>query len=280
MISVLTTSRRPDYLVRTLLALDEAGAKRVRRVVNVDGFIEQTREVLKPHPSLATWELATCSYGYGTLSSMCAVLCAAAETGEDLLYFEDDILPCKNAVTALLNLDVPKDTAFIVACDIAAHAKDMGPGIHRVAGDGARPWGNQALKIPARTLKWFAEQRIPTQTFKHGSDTWLRLVCAGPDSPWRTYGVLHPDLFDHVGAASAVDPAWTLTGPHRRPVRFPGVDFDASMVNFVDRKLYVWGMTCNACGAADCKNHPGESVKVPVAVPEGTAAWRTHVRER
>lgn len=234
-VTVLTSPARPHYVRDTLRRLDGAGASSFRRQIFVDGPSWK----VEPLPG---WEVRQCTFNgspMGSAASSAAVLAAAADEGaEKLLYFEDDVIPCRNAVTAMSKWRIPPDVGFLAFCDIKNLGNARGgPGIIRAPGgpwkrDGDGFWGSQAVVVPRRSLDDI--QAIPHHQrprwrrslwpYRNASDVQMGLMLASPPG---TYGVIFPSLVDHVGDVSAVNPEWRLTHANRRPHNFPGEDFDA-----------------------------------------------------
>ena len=102
---------------------------------------------------------------------------AAARGDGDLLYFEDDVQLATGAVAAMLAMPVPAELGFLSFCDIG--------------------WvpGNQALKVPERTL-WGIQWPEPWGPYS--SDVMLRTAV-------RRWGQVRPSIVKHVGLVSTID---------------------------------------------------------------------------
>jgi hypothetical protein len=246
MVLVLTTPRRPQFLAATLRGLDAAGAQQLQRLLCVDGPLQ---EILKLRVVPAGWEIESIGTGDQGTQVACRAACAAyARRGgaDDLMYFEDDVLPCRNAVAGLAKIPVPDDCGFLAAfANIIGQrrfhpSKQATPGepaiIRQAADDpdlhGTGHWGNQALKIPRRTVEhlvrqlptYYAVSRRATGRMLFGSDKWIGQHAASAGAPWHVYGLISPSLFQHVGARSAIGAHWKLDGRTSPSWR---ADFDA-----------------------------------------------------
>ncbi len=154
-LTVLTTPARTDYLLGTLASIDAAGGDRFlgNRVVFVDGDRGQVPDV---PPGWA--KLTTGDGPRGTRRALWKILhLAGIARVPYLLYFEDDVRLCRRAVAAMSAIDVPPGLGFLSFFN--QHGDAPEPGIHcRRADDpkvGHGYWGNQALKIPLRSLRVF-----------------------------------------------------------------------------------------------------------------------------
>lgn len=222
-LTVLTNPARRDYLRATLDSLDCSGAAvlaelgKLTRVMAVDGAHDDV-------PARKGW--ARISVGNGSSGIRRAlrstIVSAFNEDADHLLYFEDDVAGCRNAVLALHDLPVPDDCGFLVACDMT-HLGHYAGGPRKVEVIKHTDfrinnfWGTQAVKLPRAALAHVAEQQIlgipsaEQHVVRHNGDRWLREQLASPEGLRQSFGVLAPSIFQHVGTKSL---AW----PKRKPV--------------------------------------------------------------
>jgi hypothetical protein len=223
-LTVLHNPARPEYLQRTLLELDSAGAAQLAaagellRYIAVDG----DPDVVNAPPG---WEKGAVGNGrQGTRRAFLRVLQAAAAGGAThLLHFEDDVLACKHAVTCLHSIPVHPDCGFLTACN-TRQDEQIGRTlpVSYVLSDTPRFWGTQAIKIPGATLVYLASLTIAEDDPNLNScDVWLGEHAASPSAPWPSFAWLSPSLFQHVGARSLAWPTEDL-----RPVWRTARDFD------------------------------------------------------
>jgi len=222
-ITVLTTPRRQDYLRETLQSIDDAGAATlVHKTVFVDGDKNLVRKHV-PHG----WQLQSChvtNTSRGSRLSLWRILHTAAEARvPNLLHFEDDIRLCKNAIPTMMAIEVPADVGFL---SFFQQNKNM-PGTHgfHCIPNGQKWWGNQALKIPARSLAKFLDvkSKPADPTPIHQADVWLGERLRGC--------VLLPSIVRHVGLVTTIpsQKAETLSGDsiHRAGLHYVGDTYDA-----------------------------------------------------
>jgi hypothetical protein len=148
--------------------------------------------------------------------------------GNDLLFFEDDLLPCRNAVIAAATIQRPPMAGLVSFFDYRGEWKS--PGFF-IAPKKRDLWGSQAVLIPAhvvQTLIPALKEKIEKDRAKgnfsaRGAawDTWLGH--AVEDFGFR---VVHhsPSLFQHVGAKSSIA---NVGASHPYAKNFPGEDWDA-----------------------------------------------------
>lgn len=234
MISVLTTSRRLSYLPYTLQSIDDAGAASLaNKYVFVDGKVD--KHVIKNVLPGWTWrQLHPGETPRGTLLSLWRILNTAywmtsdrrANPNGSLLYFEDDVILCRNAIHAMRLIGVPPGAGFL---SFFQQNKNMPgkKGFHRLP-VGQDWWGNQALKIPFRSLGAFAnEDSTPSVVdFKrdgaYHSDVWLGRQLTGC--------VLLPTLVRHVGLKTSIPIQTENTdedAARKAGLHYVGDDFDA-----------------------------------------------------
>ncbi len=199
MLVALLTAPRPaeahlDYFRRTIVRIDETGGRRLgasRKIVVGDGW----------QPEMPPgWEFCSCAGG-DSVAAFHRILELAKDADTDLLFFEDDIALCDNAVTAAERLIVPPDLAFVTLFD--ADHRGLEVGLHARRFPGAFFRCSQALKIPLRTVHFLLQDGPPMpKEAAAGLDTRVgRLLFRGP---WPQYGIVAPSWVEHLGDASAL----------------------------------------------------------------------------
>jgi hypothetical protein len=221
-ISVLTCpALRGQYLERTIASIDRAGGADFEgpKVIHIDGGGDI--------PRFAGWSVESLSgQRAGARKAMVAIMKAAAGARvATLLYFEDDVILCKNAIRAMLEIGVPQPLGFVTYCDLAWHpcpplelaAFPGCPTNQPVPIDGFV--GCQALALPLRTLERFVEP-LPDWIDRNNCDATIGQIA-------ECYGVVD-SLANHVGTQSAI---MGLAYERLRVVRgWRGEDFDADAV--------------------------------------------------
>lgn len=133
----------------------------------------------------------------------------------DLLFLEDDILPCRNALAYMKRWSVSTMTSF------------YNPNSqHRKAGSLCRGFiFSQAFKMPAQLVARMQSETFPAplaRLQRDGIDQVVNRYLRRWDVPY----LQHRSVVEHVGDVST----WTtsdLSGPGRRSADFPGPDVDA-----------------------------------------------------
>jgi hypothetical protein len=167
-----------------------------------------------------------------------AWLLARALDVDLLLYLEDDVQPCVNAIPYAIAAGVPDDLAFVTYFPTVGQVPDVWPGSDAARAEFDRfPVmrrlsashyfaGNQFLAIPRQTIDFLVQNDPLTSTpawhFPNGADAWMGSLL----SP-QIYGAHLPALVEHVGDHSAAHPGLHLGAPNRRAACWPGPDFDA-----------------------------------------------------
>lgn len=220
-----------SYVEATAAALLAAGGTEcAERFVIVDG---------DRAPELPGWTIKLGqAERQGVRVTMWRAFRAALEAGADQLIFcEDDVIPCRNAVRWMAQLVVPSDVAFVHFHDVRELPFATQPGLYRVppnGGLGTGMCGNQCLLFPRRMLEWLArrdplasgELKLPSRLIPAGvrnnADTLLG--CLATKSLWPRLAIHLPRLVRHVGDDSAAHPTrpFIMETPN-----YPGDDFDA-----------------------------------------------------
>lgn len=232
-LTVLTTPVRPQYLQGTLANLDAvggAGSFPGRKILMVDGLSDS---ISAPPPPPSSWETALlASESQGTRSSLHKILNLAAEAEVPfLLYFEDDVRVCPHAIETMIAIPVPDSCGFLTFCN-QKYGYDDQPAIHlRRADDPLNApghWGTQAVKIPRRSLQYFARNVCLPRLGRYGSDVFLGESLASAAAPTKHYGIVIPSLVRHVGESTTIlaQQKEPFEG-HRRGLNYAGDGFDA-----------------------------------------------------
>lgn len=131
---------------------------------------------------------------------------------EDLIVFEDDVLPCRNAVRYMARWS---EDCFTTFCNL----RRLGPGPRRI--DRNLFWGTQAWKAPARLVaRFLAAGDTAPKGNHHGGDTRIGLLL----QQWGEMIWYHRSLVQHVGEQSIDNPSAKLEG-----LRAPAPDFDPNL---------------------------------------------------
>ncbi len=261
-LSILTCTKRRDYLPATVASLERAGALAFDgdRVIYVDGdamgyaFPGWRVEGLPLGP-LHRPDTNELSDGLlGTKQALLEVMRRAWVDGIEMLYYgEDDVAYALNAVPFMIGMaEGPSmdGLGFQTFCDIKQIAVHQG--LTTMIGydfDSPRPgegghWGNQALAIPRRTLEHIVQPDPPAwkeflakihygkpDTF-YASDVYIGVIATAPPSTCSEYGVVYPSPAFHSGNASLVLPGAKVVGRDggppwgRQTHSYPGDDFD------------------------------------------------------
>jgi len=241
-LTVITTPRRQDYLASTIAAIDAAGGLhdwKGLKFLYVDGNSDDL--LWKPSPS--GW-LISSQESHGNAANSLRVLKDAAKFKVPyVLFFEDDLKISRNAIPVMAELEVPSDCWALQFCDLRSFGdprsdeirifrQSMGDDVN-VECDPKKActmWGNQALKIPERTLKLIAESKIPdqweAQHGPHNADTMFSLISLEQkEAPYL--GIVAPSLVKHVGSVRSMNNEGRELDLGRSARNFPGEDFDA-----------------------------------------------------
>lgn len=225
MITIITCERKGvSYLDTTAAALlREGGNACDHRLVLVDGE--------PPAAWPPGWDLDVHWPRGGVRVMMWKAFEKAVQAGVDRLIFcEDDITPCKNAVALMLKIGIPAEAAFIDFHDMEALADAPASGLHRVSF--ARGYGgNQCMVFPRHTVEWLLKQdgAYGAMYFREdGVSVAADAVLARflLSSPWPTYVAHLPRVVRHDGVTSVAHPGLRLIDA-RATRNFVGEDFDA-----------------------------------------------------
>ncbi len=224
-IAIATCPRSPSYVEATASALALAGAAGCAiRLVVVDGRVA---------PALPGWDVRLGhTERQGVRVTMWRAFRYALEAGADrLIYCEDDIVPCKNAVSRAQTLVIPDDGAFVDLHDLDLREGAEARGLRAAppfGPSGTGYYGNQFQIFPRRTLEWLARKdplAVRNCPPPNHADTTLSFLLLR--SPWPRYYIHLPRLARHVGVASAAHPG----RPSPETPGYPGDDFDALVLD-------------------------------------------------
>jgi hypothetical protein len=234
-IAVLTCERSAgNYLSDTLRQIEQHGGRHLERHVFVDGppeVADGVRRKLAAARGLRGWSVMSLGERLGSTEATRQVFIEVARRGTDLLFFEDDLLLCTNAVTRMLELDIPPAVSLVSFFDMKEVRPGSAQGLYRrspIGRDRRGLWGNQCFRVPADVLLWLCERNW--RGTSHGasrmaSDVVLgELLAQHPTRPRIAYHI--PCLVEHVGHGSACFPGLDLAR-WRRATNFPGREFDA-----------------------------------------------------
>lgn len=234
-IAVLTCpARQGSYVAQTIRQIVSEGGRDLVRRLYVDGSESDVVTLARSlEPELRTgWSLERLGEGLGSTEAMRRVLVRSAESGGDLLFFEDDLLLARNAVARMAAQSVPADAGIVTFFDMKEVPPGSVRGLYRTRADGRDGsgfWGAQCLKFPEETVRWLADQdwsRVATGNSRMASDISMGRLLATRGERDRL-AVHIPCLVEHVGSTSACFPGLSLSPRWRRASNFPGARFDA-----------------------------------------------------
>jgi hypothetical protein len=202
-ILAITTTERVgvDYLSETIRQIESTGGDLIPKedkILYCDGPVSKKPDV---------WTCVESPVAQGSRDAFWNCVRIAHERGADLLGFEDDILLCKNAITAMMQCQVPDDVAFLTFFDNVSEAGHPA-GLHTYPLDGELQfWGVQAVKIPYRSLEYLLRTDMEvitprTKGRRSGRDYAIQQFLA--KCPWPVWGTVFPHWAQHVGDVSIV----------------------------------------------------------------------------
>jgi hypothetical protein len=221
MIAVITTNRNQDYLAETIRQIDES-ARSKKKVVILDSH----KPAPPDFPVNRSWEVIQYlkpTYHRHNKWVGWKAFEVAAESGEDLCFFEDDLELGKNVALYIENFKIPEEMAFVAFFD-SYLPKTIPMGLWRIHGHAFQM--SQAVKFRADKIKDFLAYR--------NSPSWQRLMAViGFDEMIKHcaienkfhYGIHQPSLVQHVGAVSAVGNGH-LDHPSRVSHSYQGKELD------------------------------------------------------
>ncbi|MEI6621885.1 MAG: hypothetical protein WCP28_08270 [Actinomycetes bacterium] len=164
--------------------------------------------------------------GEGAAIATREALALAGETGQHVLFLEDDLLVDPEAPATIAAAEFPAGVAVISFCDMREVPEFAPEGVYRcspLGSDGRGWWGNQALLIHRDTVAmcsredWFGADlestrgiRVHKATYdddgRNCSDIRLALLIHLHGGERRDYAVHVPSVFKHVGVTSVCFP--------------------------------------------------------------------------
>lgn len=235
-IAVLTCDRPNGfYVIETLRQIDKEGGAGLDRRLYVDGsveFLERLEHRLRDGGTKG-WSIVHLGENLGSTEAMRRLVVASAALGGDLLFFEDDLLLCRNAVKRMIAQRVPDDVGIVTFFDMKEVAPGAAPGLYRRPADGHHGsgfWGAQCLRIHRESLAYLADRNWLERGQgdpRMSSDLIMGRLLAS--HPFRKHLAIHiPNLVEHVGKSSACFNGLTLGPRWRRASNFIGTEQDAA----------------------------------------------------
>lgn len=208
---VVSTSLRPgaDYLPQTLDSLDAAGACNEDKVVLSDGPLRPGW--ICPWPSQVN-QLVGCSRA----NLWRAFKLAVERKANRLLFFEDDIQPCQDAVRTMRDAAIDEDLFLLSFYDRREIEEGASPGIYRLPAVRTRGfWSTVAVAFPLRSCTYLAakDSAAVFAGHRHLADQVVGRLMA--DSPWPMFGIHVPCLVRHVGELSLTHGTRLDLGPRQ-----------------------------------------------------------------
>lgn len=159
--------------------------------------------------------------GDGNREAFFYALSLAADSGQDLLYLEDDLKFCKNAIPYMCDYQVPRGIGWVQFFTPGPVSAGSGRGLH-TAPPGTSMF-NQCLKFSSNTARKLVEWNKHDDGELCAADSVLRLASRELGIPWASH---RPDLVQHIGEVSVYDDGRRLEW-WRVASDWPGEDFDA-----------------------------------------------------
>lgn len=170
-----------------------------------------TAPIEVPPPWQAIWRLQEQRGSVAAMSDFAAMLDVVGD--RDLVFIEDDVRPCRNALRYMVAWDSPHVTHFFNAKGTTCGLLKLPPGGFEFS---------QTLKIPARIVARLRAEPPKSRGPNDGWDLAIGRCLYTMGEPLYQ----HRSLVQHVGHKSMWNPASKLA--QRFPGHdFPGVDFDA-----------------------------------------------------
>lgn len=223
-IAVLTTTRRRAVAEITLRELDvRGGGDQFSR----KGIYCGTMGPAYGQPATRDgWSLHTWPGPLGQVNDFRQLL-SRLDPSSPVVFLEDDIQPCRNALIRIAQTPVPSDCAFLAFYDsgvagVGAFFTGPDPGVYKRPSLGVF-YGTQAVRIEAHVIRDLLTFPC-NQGHAPGSDFWLAHYAAGRGLKLAVHS---PSLVQHVGLDSECASGSRLAGVRQPTMRFPGEDWDA-----------------------------------------------------
>lgn len=202
---------REDISRATLAALDGPGGGSKLTCDRIL-FWTGTAPPIEAPPGWITWHNNHSERGSAAaLADFWRVLDVVGD--RDLIFFEDDVLPCRNALPYMLAWPSPYVTHFFNGGWFALGPRKLPKGGFEYS---------QAIKLPARIVRALRANPPKSLGPRDGWDLAIGRQLAAMGEPLYQ----HRSLVQHVGFTSMWQPGNNLA--KRRPAHdFPGADFDA-----------------------------------------------------
>jgi len=202
---------REDVTAATLAALDGPGGGSKLKCEKVLFWTGPVAPIAVPDGWRAVWRDHDKRGSVAALADFWAMLDVVGD--RDLLFFEDDVRPCVNALPYMAAWSSPYVTHFFNGGRQPLGPRKLPPGGFEFS---------QALKIPTRIVARLRAEPATSRGLKDGWDLAIGRQLHRMGEPLYQ----HRSLVQHVGFKSMWTPgnnlAKRLPGPD-----FPGVDFDA-----------------------------------------------------
>lgn len=216
MLIVSTSPGRPEYLLRTLDALEREAIPRHAFIVS-DGPLD-IDDIGRG------WGLFELEGGGGRRRAGACALELALALDEDAVILEGDVVACRGGLHAMLEARVPDDVGLLsfFAPLPPPGFRQLNPGPPRITRVRADKWSYaQAIKIPRRMLPFVARPElldVAAHLLPAGFDVALGELVAKTSTPF--VGVVWPNVVDHIGIRSTLGRHL----PHPRSPWCPGED--------------------------------------------------------
>jgi len=170
----------------------------------------------------------------GNLRTFMAIMSRAfaeGQPGDRMLFFEDDISFCKNALTRMLRVGVPSGCAFTTFFDMKEFFPGTPYGLYRVplqGVDGRGFWGLQAVMFPHETVKAFHESVVPAQQAEKLKSHSDMVLVKALGAQYESYCGHVPCLVEHEGATDSAIWKFDEHEINRRATNYRHGGFDAA----------------------------------------------------